>query len=362
MKITVPFDSVVEVTPLLLAGAEEMYCGVNGSRWKKTKIFPNARHMDYGNLDSFKELAKALQIAKSYNIPVFLCVNEYLSQGGFELLLEDIACALKLGVSGFILADTSLISSIRKIDPDCKIILSSFNPCFNSMALEFFQGLGVDRVVMPLSQLTLPEIFEISIDAQKRGIELEVFINNDTVCKNINGYCLYHKFSFENLFKPQYKSSYTYALTCLRWLSKLIPLSVKKKFGQMLWSSNKDFILRTSFPCREKYSIEILRQTNKGLLTKDILEDKSFEKNFARQYCILCSMFFFTQYGITAGKIGGRGSLLKKKLNDVKFARMYLDKIRDNAVSKDNYMQLGKTIYRQFYGQDCSNKQCYHLG
>ncbi len=256
MKITAPFDSVEEVRSLIKAGAEELYCGVYSNTWKKIGIYSNARYMAYGNLDNFQQLKKALMIAKMYRVPMYLCVNEFLGQGAVEFLLKDISQVIDIGIDGFIVADFNLISSIKKIKNTCKIILSSLNPCFNSSALRLYKDLGVDRLVLPFNQLTLEELEDILKEAQKICMETEVFANCEMTCKNINGYCLYNKIGFKNLYKSKYKYTYIFALNFLKWTLKALGPSLKKKISKIIWSSNLNFHIS----CREKYKVEVRKK------------------------------------------------------------------------------------------------------
>ncbi|MFH1519720.1 MAG: U32 family peptidase [Candidatus Omnitrophota bacterium] len=360
MKIIAPFDTVNEVRLLIEAGADELYCGINSRDWRKRKMFPNYRHMFYGSLHGFRELEQALKITQGYKVPIYLCINEYLPQGGFELLCADISRAIDIGIAGFIIADTTLIPYIRHKSNNCRISLSCLNACFNSLALEYVKDLGVDRVILPLSQLTLAEIKEISQDARGLGLEVEVFINN-TACKNVNANCLYHKFGSDEFIKSYYRSRWNFILFWLRQISKLIPPFLKSKFGQILWASNMPAIFNLSRFCKAKGTLEVLKRVNGEYQKEKTVNDASVERDFVRQYCTLCSIYFFNRFDIYIGKIGGRSSLARRKVNDVLFARRYLNGIKNGLIDKNNFVLRGESIYKKVYGEDCQKKECHHI-
>jgi hypothetical protein len=349
MNILAPFDMVSEVKALIEAGANELYCGVNSKWWKKRGLFSNARHMFYGNLNNFIELKKSLQISKKYGVPVFLCINDYLPEGAFQQVLRDIKMAIDLGVDGFIVADLSLIPFIKKNSEKCKIILSTLNPCFSSEGISFYKGLGVDRIILPLNQLTLSEIEEISLYGQKLSVEIEVFINN-IVCKNIPANCLFNDFE---LFKQHYKCGLDIVMLGLKNAVKLVPNSVRNRLGKLLYSSRLH-----PKPCRQNFSVEVFAKTNGNLRKVKGMNSYSSEKDFAYPYCGLCSIYFLKQCKITSGKISGRGYSTKRKINDVTFARNFLNEMERKNMTEVNFAYKGREIYQKVYRQDCFKKRC----
>ena len=354
MKILAPFDTVVEVSHIIKAGADELYCGLNTDYCRKKYFFSNARRMFYGNLGSFRELEGAIAIARKHTTPVFLCANGYLAQGAFVYSLKEISRAIEIGIDGVIIADISLIPFIKKEKVNCKIILSTLNPCFNSLGLEFYKDMGIDRVTLPINQMALEEIERICLDANRLNLELEVFANNVT-CRNIPGYCLYHDFLDGPLYKNAYRTGIRLTLKALKLASKLMPVSLKGKFGRHLFASRVH-----PMPCRREYEFEEFEKSEKGFITKEKEKTYSLDRDFAQSYCGLCALYCFEKYGITAGKIAGRGYPTARKAKDVMFARRYLDKIKNGQASDDNFVCRGMEIYEDIYENNCRNKRCHY--
>jgi U32 family peptidase len=356
MKITAPFDSVDEVKPLIDAGADELFCGVYSDAWRDIGIYPNARYISYGNLENFKQLKNALSVSKGYRIPVYLCINEFLGQGVFGLILDDIAAAVDVGIDGFIIADFGLIPSIKKLKNNCKIILSSLNPCFNRHALRLYKDLGVDRFVFPYNQLTLNEIQSILSAAQEISMETEMFVHSDVVCKNINGYCLYNKIGFKNLYESRYKYAYTLTINLLK--CALFPLSdsLKKRISKCIWSMN----LLPHVSCRENCRFEVWER-NREKLIKQKSHRFLFNMYYQHTYCALCSLWLLNKFGLTAGKIPGRGSSLGKKIKDIRIVKQYLVGIEKGHINDSNFQAEGKNILKAILGRSCSGTNCYHV-
>lgn len=357
MKIGAPFDTLKEILPLIKAGADELYCGVYSDTWKKIGIYPNARYMAYGNLENFRELNKALLIAKEYEVPVYLCINEFLGAGAIGFLLQDIARAIDIGIDGFILADFNLIPSIKKLKQTCKIILSSLNPCFNRSTLRVLKNLGVDRIVLPYNQLTLDELEKILKEAQDMSIETEMFVHSDVICKNINGYCLYNKFGFKNLYKPKYRHGYNFILSSLKMTLDVLGPSLKRMISKMIWSMN----LHPHISCREKCDVEVFEKIDGTYIKREVSHEFKFNMYYQHSYCALCLLWLLNKIGLTAGKIPGRGSTTERKIKNLKSARKYLDAIEKGCINDNNFEDKARDILRITQGRQCSSQNCYHI-
>ncbi|MBU2222278.1 MAG: U32 family peptidase, partial [Candidatus Omnitrophica bacterium] len=329
---------------------------VNTAEWKKRMVFPNARHMFYGNLNSFEELGSALRKARDKGVTVYLCLNDYLSDGAFQLAVNDISRAISLGVDGFIISDINLIPYIKKLDNLPKIVLSSLTPCFNYAALKFYKKLGVDRVVLPPAQLSLREIERLSAEAKEIKIDLEVFINNAN-CKNINGYCLFHSLDYKPFLKDYYRCRYDLILATLKKMVSLFPEWLKHRIGRILWSSRRIFKL----PCRRAYSIEVFKKSSGCYVNDKKIKTVESEGHFSSHACILCSVYYFIKFGIAAGKICGRGSLTRDKIKDIKFMDLFMKSIKNGVISETNLSEYGRRYYSSIYGLNCHNKFCFHI-
>lgn len=345
MKILSPFDMIKEVKPLIEAGAEELYCGVNSEKWQSKGVFSNARQMFYGNLNSFNDLAEAIAIAGESSIPVYLCANGNMTKGPYKQLEEDIAVAIDTGISGIIVADITLIPLIKKMKEDCKVILSCLNPCLCREGVDFYHDLGVDRIILTLNQLTLEEIEDISRHAGSTGMETEIFVNNIS-CRNMPGNCLYNSM---DIFLQRYKTGMKSVLKLLKTITAGLPFDLKSRLGKSLYSSGLH-----PKPCRTVSSIEV-----EGDMPGRIVR-YSPDKEFTEGFCRLCSIFLLDKYGVDSGKIAGRGYPTARKIKDTAFAAQFMQKIKNNGTGEENYVLKGMSVFREIYGGDCMDMKCHY--
>ncbi len=319
MKIAAPLDSPREVAPLISAGADELYCGVYHRAWREAGAFSNARHTFYGNLRSFAELRRVVEAAGARGVPVYLCVNDHYPGEVTTLAEADIARGLEAGIEGLVLADPHLVQAARRRDPRCRIVLSSLSPCFNLEAVRFWRGLGVDRVVLPMSQLSVAETAALTSGARSLGVEVEAFVTN-TTCKNVNGFCVYHALGIETFFTAAEASSYSRALGLARAGVSVLPGGVRDAVGKTLAGMK----LGAAGACREPYRVTPQwrdgQERRRGESTRAVSEG-----DFAANYQGLCTIPALAQAGVDAGKIPGRGSPTRRKVADVRAVLAALD-------------------------------------
>ncbi len=119
------------------------------------------------------DFEKILELAEGK--PVFITFNApFYPPGGVEMLAEFATSMLKIGVSGFIVADMELMLELIERGYASKIHVSSLAACTNKASAEFFRNLGVSRVILP-RHLTIEEIEALIIP----GLEFEAFMMND---------------------------------------------------------------------------------------------------------------------------------------------------------------------------------------
>lgn len=186
MNITAPVNNINEVQELIDSGANELYLGYLSGRWvKKYSILAsqNRRYFKESSFNRIKDVKTVCKIAHTYNIPVFLTMNSpFYTKSQYSEVISDIN-KLRKFVDAVIVADIPLILKIRD---RCKVILSTVAASLNSRSAQFYEKLGVSRIILP-RHLTFDEIKTIR---KKTRTQLEVFIMFDW-CKNIDGLCTF---------------------------------------------------------------------------------------------------------------------------------------------------------------------------
>lgn len=177
MKITAPISKIDEVEPLVLAGADELYCGVVPPNWIAQFNTGAVNRRYFGNLGDYAQLGEAVGLAHSRGASLFMVLNaQHYGELHHGALVEIAAKFHEYGGDAVIVADLALISAIREALPDLAIHVSSVANCRNSSAVGFFADLGVKRVILP-RDVTLDEIARIR--QRHPQIEIEAFILND---------------------------------------------------------------------------------------------------------------------------------------------------------------------------------------
>ena len=175
MKILAPLRSSAEVEPLLLAGADEFYCGLTPPRWAQQfgKEWVSRRAPGSAGVPDLADFR--LLLRRAANRPVYVTLNApYYPAGALEMLVEFGHFLLGEGASGLIVADLDLLLALVDAGLGGKIHLSSLATCTNAGAAAFFAELGVARIILP-RHMSLAEI-EASL---LPGLEFEVFLMND---------------------------------------------------------------------------------------------------------------------------------------------------------------------------------------
>ncbi|HVN70901.1 MAG TPA: U32 family peptidase [Desulfomonilia bacterium] len=347
MKIMAPFNTPKEIGDLIECGSTELYTGLNDEEWlRKYPIAGINRRVELkSNLNSFKELERAVSIAHSYRTKVELTLNEhYYTQAQYPLLLEYVRKAIDTGIDALIVSDISLILVLKEQGLDVPLHLSTGGAVFNSEAALFFGKLGISRITIP-RHVTLQEISSL-IDKIPM-LETAVFILNSR-CANIDGLC-----TFDHL---PYKCPDP---------GKFLGPEVIKQYPEQVFS--KDIIATGA--CMLPYVIEMERFTPSLHDTPDVQQQKR-ETVLKRQQlwikhhidnipCGACAMYDLHHMGVTAVKIVGRGYADKRKIGDIRFITMLLD-LLDSGIPRDEFMKVSRNLYMTNYNKPCRSINCYY--
>jgi len=355
MNILAPFDSAQEVAPLIKAGASGLYCGFRNEFWQKKQSFTNIKVGVYGNITNFSELKESVDIANTYDVPVFFCANMFVADGAFNCMFDDIKQALALGVKGVVVVDLSIVPLIKKISPDCQIILSSKEPSLNKEHIWFFKELGVDSIFLSPRNMTVQEIEELLREVKIAGLNLEMFIN-DIGCRNITSMCLYRCFGMRGFYKKYVREFLRVKRELLRYFAKIFPILVRNKmYGEFLYPYEM-----FPYPCHDHYSTSIYHRKNDKYGLEKYIPDLTPSCKFCLPYCGLCDVYLFKQFNIRSIKLAGRGTPTPRKIKAVQLVKRYLDQIESGEISDHNFLEKGQELYKAFFGRNCKQSQCYH--
>ena len=178
MKTIVGIKSFREAEYFFAHGADSVYCGLFE--------IPNNRPF-CENFSSVKEIERVIKLASTLGRKVFLAANLMLRRSDYLKTLRLIGNLAEKGLAGAILGDPALLAYFKREKFRFHFTLSTLANCFNSRSLEFFAGLGISRVVLPI-QMT-PENAS-GIVNNRLGIETEIFCLPLYYSVNIDSSCL----------------------------------------------------------------------------------------------------------------------------------------------------------------------------
>ena len=192
MKIIVPIPNDYKINVLQKMGIDEFYFGFVPTFWKEKYSLHASVNRRYAETEQHYEEKKLLNLIQQYNRAKFYAAfNASLyNTDQIDKLMKVLKRFYGYGLKGVILSDLGLLNEARRQMPKMEIHLSCLAACMNQYGVEFFKGLGVNRVILPRST-ALDEIQELK--RMFPGVIFEVLIRTKD-CPNIDGLCTHHHF------------------------------------------------------------------------------------------------------------------------------------------------------------------------
>ena len=301
MQLALPVTAPGEVEILAREGASEFYCGVQTKTWQD-KFGDHdsiSRRQGKANLASVEELKEINAEAASLGMPLFLTLNGSYTQEQLPYAMELAGIFEGFGGTGLMVMDIALLIALQKQNSRLIRGLSLLAAVGCASALEFYQALGVSRVVMP--RFLAPKQMRVIL----RGfphIQAEAIVWNDK-CRFIDGYC---RFIHSNGY-----------MDCLHTAAG-IPLPEIRAY-------DTSYQLPTCF---------------------DILG-----KPPRAPACAACHIERLSEAGVRIFKMGGRGRSLETRLKGLRF---YI------SASKLDDPAARKKLYQKTFGGPCCGEVCYY--
>ncbi len=133
---------------------------------------------------SIEQIEEGVNFAKDYGVDVYVTTNIYAHQENFEGFKDYVIELERIGVVGIIVSDPGYIKIAREFAPKLEIHISTQQSITNAKAVNLYESLGVDRVVLA-RELSFDEIREIR---EQTSTEIEIFIHG-AVCSSYSGRC-----------------------------------------------------------------------------------------------------------------------------------------------------------------------------
>lgn len=171
-----PVGSMEHLQTAINAGASSVY--LSGKEYGARKYAANF---------TTDEIERAVDIAHMHNVRVYVTVNTLIKQDELEDVMNYLSKLYAMGVDAVLVQDLGLVELIRKHLPDLKIHASTQMTCENQLKLNYLEGKGIKRVVLPR------EMRKEEIQNLKTDMELEIFVHG-ALCYSYSGQCLMSSF------------------------------------------------------------------------------------------------------------------------------------------------------------------------
>lgn len=181
---------------------------------------------------TLNDIAQGVQIAHERGKKLFVTVNIIPHEDNFDGIETYLTQLSKIGVDAVIVASIAMGRISKRVAPDMEVHISTQVSAANEYALNFYQSLGFDRVVLA-RECTLEDV-KILVESQI--IPIEVFIHGG-MCVNISGRC-----TLSNHMSLRDANRGGCAQSC-RWryeISDLMSGEILSKPHQLFTMSSKD--------------------------------------------------------------------------------------------------------------------------
>ena len=304
MKIMVPLVKDCAVLDLVEAGADEFYFGFFDKRWERSfGTFSEINRMSsFGTRANYavSEINELVKCIHANGKKAFVTLNSaYYTNQQLPYVYEYIDMLCDMCVDGIILGDCLLIEEVKKRGG--VPVLSTMAGVYNSLILDFYADMGVDRILLP-RDISINNIKQIV--KNRSDVQFEVFLMRNG-CKYSDSQCsMYHGRGFGSM------------CFCLDHLEN------KMIFDEPVSDIRKQNFERKNIAYRTKYH---------------------------REACGICCLKFFYEIGVSSVKIVGRNDEMNSVINDVKCVRKYMDMI-----------EAGEEFIVEKTGKCFENYNCYY--
>ena len=175
-ELLAPVGSMDHLKVAINAGASSVY--LSGKNYGARKFAENF---------TLDEIEDAVNTAHMHNVKVYVTVNTLIRESELENVMNYLSKLYAIGVDAVLIQDIGLVELIREHLPDLKIHASTQMTCENQLKLDYLEGKGIKRVVLPR------EMRKEEIRNLKTNMEVEIFVHG-ALCYSYSGQCLMSSF------------------------------------------------------------------------------------------------------------------------------------------------------------------------
>lgn len=231
-ELLLPAGNLEKLEYAIKYGADAVYLGV---------VDFSLRSMRKGELITFDNLKKAIDLAHELNAKAYMTLNIFAFNSDIENLEKSIDIIKDANPDAIILSDFGVFRTVRKHMPDMPIHVSTQANTLNYEAVRFWQDNGVKRVILA-RELPIADVTKIR---QKiPDIELEVFVHG-AQCVSFSGRCLLSDYMTDN----ERKANQGNCSQPCRWSYKLVEATRPDQFYEINQTERGSHILSPKDLC-----------------------------------------------------------------------------------------------------------------
>jgi len=316
-------------------GADAVYAGV--------PFFSLRARENQFQINSVKE---AIEYTRSIGKTIYLTLNIVPHNIKIEPLKKAIPMMAELKPDAFIVSDPGIINLCKKYAPEIPLHLSVQANNVNWSAIEFWQELGIERVILS-REISIKEIREIHEKVPE--MELEFFVHG-AICMAYSGRCL-----LSNYMSYRDANQGTCAHSC-RWQYKVYEAQdVRQKKEECeceIQAKENELTHEGVFdpnytPIEGEYYLEELKRPGQYM---EIDEDEygSYIMN-SRDLCAVEYLKELYDAGVCSFKVEGRSKSIYYAASVAKTYKKAIDEMMDGKTPSFDYVkELSKTANRGF--------------
>lgn len=231
-ELLLPAGNLEKLEYAVKYGADAVYLGV---------VDFSLRSMRKGELITFDNLKKAVDLARSLGASAYLTLNIFAFNDDIKNLENSIDIIKESSPDAIILSDFGIFRIVRKYLPNMPIHISTQTNTLNYEAVKFWQDNGVKRVILA-RELPIADVAKIREKVSE--IELEVFVHGSQ-CVSFSGRCLLSDYMTDNERKANQGNC---AQPC-RWSYKLVEETRHDQFFEINQDDRGSHILSPKDLC-----------------------------------------------------------------------------------------------------------------
>lgn len=310
-ELLLPAGNLEKLEYAVKYGADAVYLGV---------VDFSLRSMRKGELITFENLKKAIDLAHSLNAKAYMTLNIFAFNNDIDNLEKSMDFIKDANPDAIILSDLGVFRTVRKYMPNMPIHISTQANTLNYEAVNFWQDNGAKRVILA-RELPITDVAKIR--EKVPDIELEVFVHGSQ-CVSFSGRCLLSDYMTKN----ERKANQGNCSQPCRWSYKLVEETRPGEFFEI----------------------------NQGERGTHILSPKDL--------CLVEHLQKLIDAGVNSFKIEGRTKSLYYVASVAKTYRNAIDEVYKNPKADltkyfDELKKVGNRGYTQGFYLDDNNSESY---